>query len=200
VPTLTPSLARFRRRFFRYQKQPAWDHETQLYDKFALFTDFNYEFSDATGRCEAMVKVDNNDKEEFRRLVSVDGVDARCFMDFQWGQQVRREASAKQRASGAPTTNANSAPTTDASDARANNRRTLGPASLQLLFCGRSGHYFGLSGGDPPNLPSGRRGRTRSCARPHPLMCSAAHVLGRTCARPHMCTACARHVLDRTRC
>ena len=32
------------------------------------------------------------------------------------------------------------------------------------LFCGKSGRSLGLSGGDPPNPPSGRRGR--ACARP----------------------------------
>jgi hypothetical protein len=60
---------------------------------------------------------------------------------------------------------------------------------------GRSGSQEGLSGGDPPNPPCGRRGCP--CARPH--MRSAAHAhtrsvalaLGhtrarRTCARSHM--------------
>jgi hypothetical protein len=29
-----------------------------------------------------------------------------------------------------------------------------------MLFCGKSGQHLGLSGGDPPNPPLGRRGRT----------------------------------------
>jgi hypothetical protein len=35
---------------------------------------------------------------------------------------------------------------------------------LLLLFCGRSGRHIGLSGGDPPNPPCGRRGRVGSRA------------------------------------
>jgi hypothetical protein len=49
---------------------------------------------------------------------------------------------------------------------------------LLLLFCGRSGQNLGLSGGDPPNPPCGRPGRT--CDRPH--VC----VVDRTCARSHV--------------
>jgi hypothetical protein len=65
-------------------------------------------------------------------------------------------------------------------------------SAKKVFLCGRSVHARELSGGDPPNSPHCRRGRT--CARPH--MFSAAHVLGRTCAQPHMCWAA--HVLGRT--
>jgi hypothetical protein len=44
--------------------------------------------------------------------------------------------------------------------AAAAHQRELGPASLLQLFSGRSGHNLGPSGGDPPNPPCGRRGRT----------------------------------------
>jgi hypothetical protein len=79
-----------------------------------------------------------------------------------------------------------------------------------VLFCGGSGHAMGLSGGDPPNPPCGRRGctcsrphvpphpprgrRGRTCARSH--MRSVAHALGRTCARSHMRSVA--HALGRT--
>jgi hypothetical protein len=59
---------------------------------------------------------------------------------------------------------------------RKDHRVSLLLSLLPLLFCGRSGQVRGLSGGDPPNPPCSRRGR--SCARP--LMRSAAHVHGRT--------------------
>jgi hypothetical protein len=70
----------------------------------------------------------------------------------------RRSERVRQRLNPATDVSANNrAPTTD----------SLGPASLELLFCGRSGQNRGLSGGDPPNPPCSRRA------------CSAAHVLGR---------------------
>jgi hypothetical protein len=55
-----------------------------------------------------------------------------------------------------------SAPTDASAINRANNRRSLGRASLQLLSFGRSGPDLELSGGDPPNPPYCRRalGRT----------------------------------------
>jgi hypothetical protein len=50
---------------------------------------------------------------------------------------------------------ANTVSTTDLSDVyeRANNRRSLRPASLQPLFCDRSGQHLGLWGQDPPPRP-----------------------------------------------
>jgi hypothetical protein len=69
------------------------------------------------------------------------------------------------------------------SDVSASNRRPLPPAESQLLFCGRSGQNRGLSGGDPPNLPSGRRGRTcarRGCSR---RGCSRRGCSRRGCSR-----------------
>jgi len=77
---------------FRYNDSPARGvnhdpHSIQVYDKFGLFTDFDYKWDDATNRCEPMVKFYSSDKEDWSRLVSVDGVNANCFMDYQFGQQ-----------------------------------------------------------------------------------------------------------------
>jgi hypothetical protein len=38
-------------------------------------------------------------------------------------------------------------------------RRDAAAAALALPICGTSGQNFGLSGGDPPNPPSGRRAK-----------------------------------------
>jgi hypothetical protein len=47
-------------------------------------------------------------------------------------------------------------------------------ALLRLFSCGGSGQNLGFSGGDPPNPPYYRRGRTAH------VLGHTAHVLGRT--------------------
>jgi hypothetical protein len=79
------------------------------------------------------------------------------------------------------------APITDAvHDARANSRRELGPASLQLLLSGRSGWNLGCRGETPRNplLPSRSHICSLANAPPNPPAAGeVAHVLARTRAR-----------------
>ena len=74
-------------KFFRYQEPREDDYWTAppIYDRFSAFTDFDFKFDDATGRCQPYVKTSNKDNNEnFRKLVSIDGVNAACIMDAQW--------------------------------------------------------------------------------------------------------------------
>ena len=69
-------------KFFRHEiYKPGNTWESSPWDKFSAFADFRYDYDESSSRCVPFVKLTDSPEEAFARLVSVDGVDADCFMD-----------------------------------------------------------------------------------------------------------------------